>query len=51
MLSSKKVVVTKSGDKYHRPNCIYVESKNNLQEMTVQQAVASGKEPCSACKP
>ena len=50
-VSNKKVVVTKSGDKYHRPDCIYVESKNNTQEMTVQQAVASGKEPCSVCKP
>ena len=51
VVSSKKVVVTQSGDKYHKPDCIYVESKNNTQEMTVQQAVASGKEPRSVCKP
>ena len=51
VISDKKVVVTRSGDKYHKPDCIYVESKNNTQEMTVQQAVALGKDPCSVCKP
>lgn len=51
VVSGKKVVITQSGDKYHKPDCIYVESKNNTQEMTVQQAVALGKEPCSVCKP
>ena len=48
---SDVVVITKSGDKYHRPDCFYVQNKTNTQELTREKAEALKKEPCAACKP
>ena len=45
------VVITKSGDKYHRPDCFYVQNKTNTQELTREKAEALKKEPCAACRP
>ena len=45
------VVITASGDKYHRPDCVYVQNKTNTQELTREKAEALKKEPCAACKP
>lgn len=45
------VVITKSGDKYHRADCVYVQNKTNTQELTREKAEALKKEPCAACKP
>ena len=39
------------GDKYHSSGSIYIESKHSWQETRTQQAVVSGKEPCSVRKP
>ncbi len=45
------VVITKSGDKYHRSDCVYVQNKTNTQELTREKAEALKKQPCAACKP
>ena len=45
------VIITKSGDKYHRPDCVYVQNKTNTQELTRKKAEALKKEPCAACRP
>lgn len=44
------VVVTKSGSKYHRPDCSQIQ-KSTLTEMTRSEAIAQGYEPCKNCKP
>lgn len=43
------VYVTRYGDKYHMSDCQHIKGKDNLQEMTIQQAEDSGYEPCSVC--
>jgi hypothetical protein len=43
------VYVGKSGTKYHRYNCGTLKSVKN--EISVADAVAAGKTPCSRCKP
>jgi len=48
---SDVVVITASGDKYHRPDCVYVQNKTNTQELTREKAEALKKEPCAACRP
>lgn len=45
------VVVTKSGSKYHSPDCRHVTNKENLMHMTVEEAETAGYEPCEDCKP
>lgn len=44
------VVVTKSGSKYHRPDCSQIR-QSTLTEMTRSEAIAQGYEPCKNCKP
>lgn len=43
------VYVTKEGDRYHLPGCYHIRGKENLIEMTVEQAEAAGYEPCKDC--
>lgn len=43
------VYITKSGDKYHSPFCRYL--RYSSIEMSIQEAEASGYEPCSKCAP
>lgn len=49
--ASSVVYVTSSGKKYHRAECTYVEGKDNLIEMTREEAEEEGYEPCSVCNP
>lgn len=44
------VVVTKSGEKYHKPNCQYVENKNNTIELSINEALKANYKPCSTCQ-
>ena len=46
-----KVIITASGEKYHRANCGYIQNKTNIQEITIEQADKLGKDPCSVCNP
>ena len=50
-IDSEIVVVTKTGDKYHLPDCQHVREKDNVIEMTKQEAIEKGYEPCKVCKP
>lgn len=45
------VVVTQTGDKYHRPGCRTTARSKNLTEMPKSQAQASGLGPCGVCNP
>lgn len=42
------VYITKSGSKYHKANCSYLESKIAIE---MSDAIAQGYTPCSRCKP
>lgn len=48
---SDKVVITKSGKKYHLPNCFYVANKTGLVELSKEDASEKGYTPCSKCNP
>ncbi|NLU23199.1 MAG: ImmA/IrrE family metallo-endopeptidase [Clostridiales bacterium] len=48
-LEEQTVYVTVSGTKYHRADCYYVEGKDNLIALTVEQARQDGYQPCSHC--
>lgn len=43
------VYVTKEGERYHLPGCYHIRGKENLIEMTVEQAETAGYEPCKDC--
>ena len=40
------VVVTKSGQKFHTPNCKHIKDKPNLIHMTINEAIQAGYEAC-----
>lgn len=46
-----KVKVTKSGKKYHLPDCRYVTYKTNTTELELEEALKIGYTPCSVCLP
>lgn len=43
------VYVTKYGKKYHRSHCIYIKNKDNILEISVEEATKAGYEPCEVC--
>ena len=49
--TEQTVVVTPSGSKYHRPGCRTLSRSHSLTEMTEDQAIASGYQPCHVCNP
>lgn len=42
------VYVTRSGEKYHKAGCRYIKNKNTIA-LTISDAQADGKTPCSVC--
>lgn len=48
--SSEIVVVTKSGKKYHKPDCYHVVG-SEVAELTIAEAEDAGYEPCKDCFP
>lgn len=48
--SSEIVVVTKSGKKYHKPDCYHVVG-SDVAELTIAEAEDAGYEPCKDCFP
>jgi len=50
-ISDNKYCVTSSGKKYHQKYCIIIKYKNNLTEMTLNEAVNAGYKPCLICNP
>lgn len=49
--NSDLVYITEHGEKFHRADCMYVESKNNVISITRSEALRIGKEPCKVCRP
>ncbi|MDO5398261.1 MAG: ImmA/IrrE family metallo-endopeptidase [bacterium] len=47
-VSDGTVVVTKSGEKYHKPNCRHVKGRNTFT-ITTTEAIEHGYEPCKDC--
>lgn len=48
---NEMVAVTKSGEKYHKPNCFYVKNKQHILFVTAQEAIQCGYTPCLVCCP
>ncbi len=46
---NKFVYITSHGSKYHLPGCRYIEGKDNLIALTVDEAEVNGFEPCKVC--
>lgn len=46
--NSEIVVVTKTGEKYHKPNCYHVIGSEVI-ELTISEAQNAGYEPCKDC--
>lgn len=49
--SSKTVVITKSGARYHLPECGHIKNRTNTTELDVPTAVSMGYTPCKDCNP
>ena len=43
------VYVTRTGEKYHVEGCQYIEGKDDLRDMSAEEAEQAGYEPCSVC--
>lgn len=48
-ISDTAFCVTSSGKKYHRKGCIVVRYKNNLTELSAEEATEMGYTPCMIC--
>lgn len=48
---SDTVYITETGEKYHRRSCSTLSRSKNLTALTIDQAIARGKEACKVCKP
>lgn len=46
-----EVVITSSGEKYHKPDCIYVKNKTNTVSLSIEEAINMGYESCEVCDP
>ena len=44
-------VTTAAGEKFHRADCTHIQNKTNLVELSREEAVNLGYEPCKSCKP
>ncbi len=49
--SEVKYYVTPRGEKYHHKHCIIVKYRTNLTELTSNDAINDGYEPCMICNP
>ena len=46
---TETVYVTRTGEKYHVDGCRYIKGKDDLKDMSVEEAEKAGYEPCSVC--
>lgn len=44
-----EVVITRTGNKYHKPNCQYVVNKTDTLTVYLKEALEKGYEPCKIC--
>ncbi|MCH5323971.1 MAG: ImmA/IrrE family metallo-endopeptidase [Eubacterium sp.] len=49
ILGTETVYITSSGERYHRENCYYVEGKNNVFTLSIEEAERAGYTPCAFC--
>lgn len=45
------VYITRTGEKYHKPDCYHIAGKTGLIELTITEAEQAGYEPCKDCYP
>lgn len=45
--SDEKVYISQNGEKYHLPGCQYING--NMVEVTLEEAIEQGYEPCKRC--
>lgn len=50
-MENRNVVITKSGDCYHRPGCWHIRDKDNITEISIDEAQNMGYVPCEDCIP
>ncbi len=43
------VYIASAGQKFHKAGCMYIKDKSNVIELTLEEAQALKKEPCSKC--
>ncbi len=43
------VVITETGDKYHKPDCGHIKDKESLKTVTIDEAIKFGYESCMDC--
>ncbi|MGN1340969.1 MAG: ImmA/IrrE family metallo-endopeptidase [Oscillospiraceae bacterium] len=43
------VYITRTGEKYHKPDCYHIAGKTGLIELTIEEAEQAGYEPCKDC--
>lgn len=46
-----EVYITRTGEKYHKPNCYHISGKTGLIGLTITEAEQAGYEPCKDCFP
>lgn len=45
------VYITRTGEKYHKPDCYHIAGKTGLIELTIAEAEQAGYNPCKDCYP
>lgn len=43
--------ITKSGERYHQAECIFVKGKNNVHRLTIEEFETGRYSPCQICLP
>lgn len=51
VISDHTYYITSAGKKYHQKHCIIIKYKNNLTEITLDDAMSDGYKPCLICNP
>ena len=51
VINETGVIITKTGEKYHRPDCRHVKNRSGVVHMTIDEAINAGYEPCADCRP
>ena len=46
---AEDVMVTARGSKYHKPECRFVQDKENVTTLSKEEAIEAGYGPCGRC--
>ncbi len=47
--NTKIYYITETGKKYHTAGCRYIKNKDNIQGISLEDAIGQGYDPCSVC--